>query len=147
MNPTSTSGTIVEEIEITAPAERVFDALLDPQQRIRWWTAGGRFKATGMESDARPGGAWTMQFDSGGRPVSLSGTYRHVERPRVLEFTWRPGWDPGSGETIVRIELEERAGVTRVRLVHSGFADAEARGRHRGWPELLEALRGYVLGK
>jgi uncharacterized protein YndB with AHSA1/START domain len=37
MNPTNASDTIVQEITINAPAERVFEALVDPEQRIKWW--------------------------------------------------------------------------------------------------------------
>jgi uncharacterized protein YndB with AHSA1/START domain len=62
MNPaTTTAGTIVQEITIDAPATRVFDALTHPSERVRWWTApDGRFRTTGMESDLRPGGRWSM---------------------------------------------------------------------------------------
>jgi uncharacterized protein YndB with AHSA1/START domain len=136
-------GTIVSEIEIAAPAAAVFAALTDPQQRLRWWTAGGRFTPVDMQSDLRPGGAWSMRFDSNGRPTSIAGTYRAVEPPHLVEFTWLPSFAAGTGETLVRIELREEGGRTHVRLIHSGFASDEARASHRGWPELLAALRGY----
>jgi len=40
MNPTSVSGTIVQEITIKGPAERIFEALTNPDERMKWW--GGR---------------------------------------------------------------------------------------------------------
>jgi uncharacterized protein YndB with AHSA1/START domain len=143
MSATPIPETIVSEIEIAAPAAQVFAALIDPQQRLRWWTAGGRFRAIDAASDLRPGGAWSMQFDSGGRPTSVRGVYRRVEPPTLVEFTWLPTWAPSATETVVRIELAERDGRTTVRLTHSGFGSAEERASHRGWPELLAALRGY----
>lgn len=143
MSTTPADDTIVSEIEIAAPAARVFAALTDPQQRLRWWTAGGRFTALDMESDLRPGGAWSMRFDSNGRPTSIGGTYRIVEPPHLVEFTWSASFAPATGETVVRIELDERDGRTTVRLTHSGFPNETARTTHRGWPELLAALRGY----
>ena len=144
MSTTDNTTTIVTEISINAPAARVWEALSDPEHRVRWWTAGGRFKALDMESDLRPGGSWVMRFDSGGNPTSVGGVYRRVEPPRVLETSWAPSWDPNATGTNVRFDLEERDGVTTVRITHAGFANEAARQRHRGWPELLAALRVYA---
>jgi uncharacterized protein YndB with AHSA1/START domain len=47
---------IVREIIIKAPAARVFEALVDPTQRMKWWGQEGRFETTNAESDLRPGG-------------------------------------------------------------------------------------------
>jgi uncharacterized protein YndB with AHSA1/START domain len=47
---------IVQEITIKAPATRVFEALIDPVQRMKWWGQKGRFETTNAESDLRPGG-------------------------------------------------------------------------------------------
>jgi uncharacterized protein YndB with AHSA1/START domain len=49
MNPTSTGDTIVQEITIKGPAERVFEALTDPGQSVKWWGAEGLFQASHME--------------------------------------------------------------------------------------------------
>lgn len=56
MSSTGAIDTIVEEITIEASAERVFEALTDPEQRAKWWGAKGRFETKHMESDLRPGG-------------------------------------------------------------------------------------------
>jgi uncharacterized protein YndB with AHSA1/START domain len=37
MNPTDARDTIVKEIAIKAPAERIFEALTNPEQRLKWW--------------------------------------------------------------------------------------------------------------
>ena len=37
---------IVQEITIKGSAERIFEALTDPGQRITWWGAEGRFQVT-----------------------------------------------------------------------------------------------------
>jgi uncharacterized protein YndB with AHSA1/START domain len=57
MNQSRADETIVQEITIKAPAERIFTALTDPSQRAQWWGAEGRFQTTHMESDLRPGGS------------------------------------------------------------------------------------------
>jgi uncharacterized protein YndB with AHSA1/START domain len=145
MNRAETSDTIVKEIVIKAPAERVFEALTDPQQRVKWWGAEGKFQATYMESDLRPGGAWSMRGTSyGGKPFTVRGEYCSIERPRLLEFTWLPDWEEDAPPTRIRFDLEENEGATTVRLTHSGFTSGRSRESYQGWPWLLALLRTHV---
>ena len=143
MNAPNARNAIEAEIDIQAPAERVFDALADPAQRVQWWERPGRFQATHMESDLRPGGAWLMRgTGADDKPFTLRGEYRTVERPAVLEFSWLPDWE--EQETLVRFELQEQDGTTTVRLTHSGFATDASRERYQGWPWLLAMLQGFA---
>ena len=144
MNTTSAVDAIVAEITIKAPAERIFAALVDPAQRMKWWGLKGRFETTAMESDLRPGGRWMMSGIGMDKPFKVAGTYRTIERPRVLAFTWLPDWDEAATETLVRFELQEQHGVTTVRLTHSGFASEGSRARHQGWPQILGWLQDYA---
>lgn len=140
---TSTSETIVEEITIKGSAERIFRAIVDPNQRIKWWGKKGVYESTHAESDPRVGGKWLMKGTAKGHDFSVSGEYRQVDRPRLLEFTWIPNWEEGSPESVVRFELNETAGVTTVRVTHSGLTPA-GREAHKGWPQVLGWLRDYV---
>lgn len=145
MNSTVTIDAIVEEITIRAPADRVFEALIDPAQRVAWWGMKGRFETTHMESDLRPGGRWMMSGTAmGSRAFKVAGAYQIVDRPRVLAFTWLPDWDENATETLVRFDLREEGSVTTVRLTHSGFASDVSRSRHQGWPQILSWLKGHV---
>jgi uncharacterized protein YndB with AHSA1/START domain len=144
MTLTDARDTIVQEIAIRGSAERVFEALTNPDQRMRWWGAEGRFQTTHMESDLRPGGRWEMRgIGIGGRPFSVVGEYRDVERPRLLVFTWLPSWQDGASESLVRFDLEEADGITKVRLTHSGLT-AEGARAHQGWPQILTWLQAHV---
>lgn len=145
MNPTSVSGTIVQEIAIRGSAERIFEALANPDQRVKWWGSEGRFQAKQMESDLRPGGKWMMQGKGmAGKPFKVTGKYLQVEPPRLLVFTWLPDWQQDAVESVVRFDLEENKGVTTVRLTHSGLTSETARLSHNGWPQILAWLRTYV---
>src|SRR6202007_1111393 len=136
MNPTTVSDAIVQEITINAPAERIFEALTEPNERTKWWGREGRFQVRQFESDLRPGGKWTMRGTGiGGKPFVVRGEYRAVERPSLLVFTWLPDWYENATETLVRWELKENNGVTVVRLMHSGLTTEAARTSHRGWPQ------------
>jgi uncharacterized protein YndB with AHSA1/START domain len=143
MNATTTD-TIVQEIRINGTAERIFEALTDPGQLPEWWGGEGRFEITHMESDLRPGGKWMMRGTGFGKPVTVLGEYRQIERPHLLVFTWLPDWQGDATESVIRFELEEKDGVTTVRLTHSGLVTEISRASHRGWPLILAWLQTYV---
>jgi uncharacterized protein YndB with AHSA1/START domain len=44
----------------------------------------------------------------------------------------------------VHVELTERAGVTGVRITHSGLATERDRANQRGWPDILAWLKAYA---
>jgi uncharacterized protein YndB with AHSA1/START domain len=73
-----------------------------------------------------------------------AGVYRGIERPHLLAFTWLPSWQEDELESLVRFDLEEKDGVTTVRLTHSGLTTESARTQHRGWPDILSWLRAYL---
>ena len=148
MNPASASDTIVQEITIRGSAERIFEALTDPARRAKWWGAEGRFQVAGMESDLRVGGKWMMSgIGMGGRPFTVQGVYREVVRPRRLAFTWLPSWQGDAVESLVRFDIEEKNGLSTVRLTHTGLTSDISRQSHKGWPQILEWLQAYVEGQ
>ena len=144
MNPTSISDTIVQEITIRGASERVFEALTNPGQRMKWWGSEGRFQITHMESDLRAGGKWMMRGARMGKTFQVSGEYRQIERPHLLVFTWLPDWQGDATESIVRFDLDEKDGITTVRLTHSGLTTESSRTSHKGWPQILTWLQAYV---
>jgi uncharacterized protein YndB with AHSA1/START domain len=145
MSSVTANDTIVQEITIRGSAERIFAALTNPEERLKWWGGpGGRFKLTSFDSDLRPGGKWTMHAESFGRVVTIRGEYREIEPPRLLVFTWLPDWYENATESLVCWELEEHGGTTTVRLTHSGLPNEAARENHRGWPQILEWLKVFI---
>lgn len=143
MNTTDTS-TIRQEITIAAPAAKVFAALTVPEQLKQWWWDNDD---STIEQDFHVGGVWRATGTSGkGERFSVTGTYRVIDPPRVLEYTWLHDWGQiDKTETIVRFELDERDGVTHLRLIHSGFTDMSSKDDHEnGWPKVLGWLRDYV---
>jgi uncharacterized protein YndB with AHSA1/START domain len=145
MKPADASDTIIKEITINASAERIFDALTNPDERLKWRGAEGRYQGTHMESDLRPGGKWmTRGIGPGGRSFLVHGEYRTIERPCLLVFTWLPDWDENASETLVRFDVSENEGITTVRVTHSGLMSESARAHHQGWPQVLAWLRAYI---
>jgi uncharacterized protein YndB with AHSA1/START domain len=149
MNDTmSMSNTIVVEIDIAAPPERVFKAWIDPQQRLAWWGDDATYRSTKLDSDLRVGGKWRTEGKKGteGKPFSVSGEYTRVDPPRALGFTWNADWtERGLPETHVLIELTPTSSGTHVTLTHSGFASVQSRDDHnKGWQRVLAWLRSYL---
>lgn len=141
----TTPETIVEEITIDAPADRVFDAFTQPAERVIWWNIEGRFHTRQMESDLRPGGAWVMRGTrADGGPFTITGQYRVVDRPRLIVFTWRPDWQGDETVSEVRVEFTDVSGATHVRLTHSGLTTDRSRQSHRGWPQILALLKAHL---
>jgi uncharacterized protein YndB with AHSA1/START domain len=84
---------IISEVEIKAPAERVFQALTDPRQLLRWWTSD-ECQTDYFEIEPRPGGKWRF----GTKPSKLvvngvsqffcEGEVMECDPPRLLTYTW-----------------------------------------------------------
>jgi len=139
------SDEIVSEIRIAAPCERIFQALVDPQQVVQWWGQAGIYRCTKFESDLRVGGAWrSIGVDGTGREFEITGEYLEVDPPRLLSSTWLATWT-GKVETKIRWELEPTKKGTLVRIRHSGFAaHPEIAQAYRGWPRMLGWLQSLL---
>jgi uncharacterized protein YndB with AHSA1/START domain len=142
---TPNSDEIVCEIRIDAPAERVFQALVDPSQVVQWWGQTGIYRCTKFESDLRVGGTWrTIGLDGNGHQFEVTGEYLELDPPRLLSSTWVATWT-GNAETKVRWELEPSGNGTLVRIRHSGFAARpELAQAYRGWPRMLAWLQALL---
>ncbi|MEX0893221.1 MAG: SRPBCC domain-containing protein [Gemmatimonadota bacterium] len=131
---------------VNAPRERVFDAWTTPE-RLQAWCAPQGMEIPLAEVDLRVGGAFRIRMRApDGNVHSATGTYREIDRPGRLVFTWRWEEQPehgGSTDTIVTVELHERGDATEVILRHEGFPEeAQATEHTKGWTSILERLAG-----
>lgn len=148
MTHAAVQDSIEFEIFVMSPCERVFEALVDPDQVRQWWGgrgAGQAYRCTKFESDLRVGGSWRcIGLDGNGQEFEVSGEYRVVNKPHLLVTTWRASWT-GDAETMVRWELAASDGGTQVKICHSGFlAHPEIRSAYRGWPMMLDWLQSLL---
>jgi uncharacterized protein YndB with AHSA1/START domain len=146
------NDSVVTEIFISAPRERVFKALVDREQALKWGD-GPAFKLTEWEMDARVGGKWSFVSKPRGpgkenaREIGHHGEVLKLEPPRLLEYTWYAEWHSNQlQETVVRWDLSVVPGGTQVKVTHSGLAQmpAERKGYAGGWPGLLAAIKQAV---
>jgi uncharacterized protein YndB with AHSA1/START domain len=148
---------VTAEMEIAAPAERIFQAITDPVQ-VRHWGSSKEFEITVWEMDLRRGGRWrfvSRETDPSGQITSQFGVsqFEHhgeileIDPPRLLVYTWFTNFHKNpSHATVVRWDLTPTAGGTRVKITHSGLAvEPEARKAYSGgWVGMLQAVRAYT---
>jgi uncharacterized protein YndB with AHSA1/START domain len=156
---TPDNDTVLAEVLIAAPPERVFQALTDVNQMPKWWGQEGVYRITKCEADLRPGGKWaSIGVGRDGSSFSVEGEYLEVDPPRLLVYTWNPSFATLKNTT-VRCELEardvhglqhrgpQRLGTgTLVKIRHSGFAgniDA-AKNHGEGWKRVFTWLKAYA---
>ena len=142
---TSDGDAITAEIHISAPPERVFQALVDPRQVVQWWGQAGIYRCTEFQCDLRAGGKWRcLGIDGEGRDFQIHGEVLEVDPPRLLVQSWVATWT-GDAKTTVRWELAPTQTGTLVKLRHSGLAaHPEIAQSYRGWPRMLGWLRALI---
>jgi uncharacterized protein YndB with AHSA1/START domain len=138
---------IVRTIE--APRDEVFRAWTDPEQLRRWW-GPGEFTCPEAEVDLQPGGTYKLVMQpTAGDPFVLGGTFREVEVPERLVYTWR--WETGpaadGSESLVSVEFHDRGDVTELVLVHSDFPPSHGAAPYQmGWEGGLVKLEAMMSG-
>jgi uncharacterized protein YndB with AHSA1/START domain len=102
---------VIAEIDIAAPPTRVFEALTDPDQLLRWFT-DATCPIKSWQMDARLGGSYSYATEKGNFQVNgvdkfkCHGEITEIDPPRLLVYTWVANWhlDPEK-KTVVRWEL------------------------------------------
>jgi uncharacterized protein YndB with AHSA1/START domain len=124
---------------IAASAERLFDAWLDPKALAMWMRRDGG-EPSHVVADPRVGGSFSItMLDRFGESVHL-GTYRVIDRPRALEFTWK-SHATNTADSVVRVTFEPDGDATVVEVRHELLPDVEAARKHtEGWTEILGSL-------
>jgi len=126
--------------EIAAPAEDLFDAWLDAQSLGSWLRPSG-IRETRAETDPREGGSFRIiMVDEGESDLLHSGTYREIDRPRRLVFTWS-SHATHFRDSVVTVTFQPSSSSTVVVIHQVGLPDEEAQASHEGgWSDALREL-------
>jgi uncharacterized protein YndB with AHSA1/START domain len=144
---TPDQDTIISEIDIAAPPERVFRAISDAEEIRRRSPELDVF-----EMDVRVGGRWLLEMNcekpyKGFSRIRHDGEILELDPPRLLVYTWFANFhnDPKM-RSIVRWELTPIKSGTHVKLTHSGLtSEPEARKDYAGgWVGVLEEIKNFV---
>lgn len=134
---------VVEEaVDIAAPVNQVWRALVDPEIRAGWWDY--------LTLDAQVGGRFEEYWtDPDGRAVRTAGEVTELVEPWLLRLDWADdGWP---ARTEVEVRLRATGAGTSVRLRHTGWdrlpdGPALAVAHGDGWRLHLTNLRRCVEG-
>jgi uncharacterized protein YndB with AHSA1/START domain len=129
---------ITHEMDVRAPLEATFDALLEQMGPGNETPDGTPLS---MVIEARPGGRWFR--DLGQNNGHLWGHVQAIKRPTLLEITG-PLFMSSAVVSNVQYRLKEIAGGTLITFRHSAFGfvpDDYREGLSRGWTPLLERIR------
>jgi len=149
---TPDQDSVVREIHIAAPPERVFEALTDASQ-LKVWFSDPSCPIRTWEMDARLGGKYRYKTEKGTAVVNnvsefeCHGEILEFDPPCVLVYTWFGNWhDDTSCRTVVRWELTPEAGGTHVKVTHSGLASLPIARKDysKGWVGVLDMLKKFA---
>jgi uncharacterized protein YndB with AHSA1/START domain len=151
---TPNQDAVVSEIHIAAPPERVFQALIDPAQVMRWWTSDA-CPIDSFEMEPKLGGRWrynskpSTKAAAGTNSFECGGEVTEFDPPRTLAYSWTANWhDDKRRWTVVRWELAPKDGGTLVKITHSGLVQEPAARKDYsgGWPGVVSSLKKFVEG-
>ena len=165
---TSSATEVRESVDIAAPADAVFRALVDPRALAAWLDDSEPremdepdHRTSSAPADHRPAAGERWQSPAlapDGSHGSVRGEYLVVEPPHRLESTWRASWSDFAPERVrfdlVPIDVGGIAG-TRVIVTHTrslvrlhATASAAARATSLAtdvWPSFLARLASHVV--
>jgi uncharacterized protein YndB with AHSA1/START domain len=142
---TPDNDVVTLEIFISAPRERIFQAITDPEQAVQWWGRKDQYYFNHFEMDVRVGGKWSTTGTSPKNgDLAVHGEFLEVDPPRRLAYSWISSWMPAV--TKVLWEFDSQSNGTLVRLTHSGFAgDAnQTQGHSIGWSLVFTWLQAFA---
>lgn len=128
---------------INAPANKVFNAWLDPELLARFMLPGEGMTVPRAATDPVEGGRFDIVMQAGEQEIPHAGTYKKIDRHSQLVFTWE---SPMSvDDSTVTLDFKPVAGGTEVTLNHVKFASEESRDNHKGgWAGILAQLENAV---
>lgn len=134
--------TLVVKRTFSASRDAVFNAWTDPNALKQWFHAGDDMTTPIHEVDLRVGGKYRlgMQAKDDNTLYVVHGTYREVQRPEKLVYTW--SWEgQEAAETLVTVLFRELENSTEVVLTHEQFPSVEERDKHHeGWRACFKQL-------
>lgn len=121
------------ERQINAPIQKVWEALTSPEW-LNCWLAEASV-------EPRLGGSIEVDFSSDGVDSEMRGIIRAWNPPHELEYTWD---ETNSSESIVRFELSEDGGATKLLMTHRLLALPDVPNYGAGWHSHLDKLTELV---
>lgn len=152
---TADHDAVICEVEIAAPAERIFQALTSTDLLMRWWDGSdGPCRVKVWEFEPLVGGRHRhVAYDPTGKmqinglsEFEVHGEIIEFNPPHSLAYTWYANFHSVAGHaTLVRWELTPTADGTLVKMTHSQLKPLSEGGSYaQGWPGVIGNLRKFA---
>ena len=160
--PMTEQDSVICEIEINAPPERVFQALTDEKQLAIWWGAEPSIDLLKFEMQGRADGKYV--YECAAKPGADMGPVGDILKrngadhfichgevlecvpPRLLVWSWIANWHEHPQQpTVVRWDLKATAKGTLVRVTHGNLRNEPISRKDygQGWQGVLQLLFNY----
>lgn len=131
---------------VPAPRQLVYEAWTDPIG-LREWMCPGDVISAEATLDVRVGGAFRITMRSKEQVHEHVGTYRIVEPPAKLSFTWSAMDDPND-ITLVTVEFLDLGDACELIITHEGFTKSDIAQRYEmGWGTIGTKFASYVANQ
>src|SRR5215471_10161304 len=128
---------------IPAPRDIVYEAWIDPEG-LRDWMCPGDIVSAEATLGVRVGGSFHITMRSKERVHEHVGTYRIVEPPAKLSFTWS-GVDNPNEITLVTVEFLDQGDACELRITHERFTKADIAKRYQmGWGTIATKFASFL---
>jgi uncharacterized protein YndB with AHSA1/START domain len=129
-----------------APRQRVFRAWTDAAELARWFGPSADYSTVVPEFDFRVGGKYRLEIHhKGGNVHRVGGTYREIQPPEKVVFTWRWDGETCTEDSLVTLEFHDLGNSTELILTHEQLPNLEERNKHsQGWTGCLEQLDKFL---
>ncbi len=131
--------------------EKVFAAFAEARLVSRWLSPSPEITLTVLQFDFRVGGTYRFAYHlPGGETVIVGGTYRSIELPSKIVFSWiiEPPDEHAGIESEVTVTITANQGGAELLIRHEKLRPASAVVRHaEGWRGALDKLVALIEGQ
>lgn len=132
---------------IRKPVEEVFEAMINPDITSTFWFTKSSGRVEPWKTLEWEGGQFSYVVDRDGQRINHMGTYREIQRPNRLVFTWGVDVEAGD-ESVVTITILPAESGCRLTLVHTldpKWEEYKDRTQE-GWSYMIGKLNKLLIG-